>query len=129
MKLATMVAAFIAIISGSLSASPCYTLEGQSCWTFKNETNVNVDIKCYLEKSERKIIELIEITDLDYQTVSYQMDVDYGDGLGFPEPNAALGCEVLRDGRFVTRKIFHSIGWGDRVKVRLLSGDHLQITV
>ena len=89
----------------------CKNLDSSSCWQAINETHQNISLACNLQGIGTQLSPL--------QAHSYQYCTGWGDGLGFPEPNRRIECKVSRDGTESPSFEIHTLGWGDRVQIRI----------
>ena len=92
--------------------APCARLDAAACWHVINASSQGVTLSC-------GTFELDNVRLGAGEEHSRQLDPRYGDGLGYPQPNTFYTLSArYADGVEVTVP-FATVGWGDRVQVRV----------
>lgn len=97
-------------------ATPC-TLY-RSCFVLKNQHTQSAQVKCN---------GLNEVRAEGYSQGSSQLDLNYGDGLGAPEPRQ-LKC-ILKTGTALSHFNFYNPYWGSLIEFHLISVNQLAVRV
>lgn len=105
-------------LSANLFASheTCRDLNANSCWNVQNFSSETVNVHC---KSVGIGLDFKKSSLNSNEIYSYQFDMGYGDGMGYPEPNQKVMCQVTSPQKGTKVFAMQTIDWGDNVAIEI----------